>query len=327
MKLKLLATAAVAASMVIGGSAFAASVTLRLGHTLPPTHVHSLALEAFAKDVADMSKGDIKIEVYPAEQLGGARDQIEAIIHGTQDMGYDGAGVMSQFFPKISVLDMPFMFSNYDELEKVFYSPVGQELAAELLKQRGLRLLAISYYGARQVSSNKPIRKVEDFEGLKIRTPQVKEWVSSFRALGAAPTPIAFGEVYFSLQTNVVDAENPLSTIDAYKFYEVQKYVTLTNHQIGANYIIINEKKWESLTPDQQKIIMEAAKKEMTAVTAKVKDQDNSLISKLEAKGLEFIRPDAAFKANMKAAVQKIYPQYEDKWGKGTVEKIRDVLK
>ena len=328
MRTKLLATAALVASMLVSGTALAASVTLQLGHTLPPTHPHSLALEAFAKDVAEMSKGDIKIEVYPAEQLGGARDQIEAIIHGTQDMGYDGAGVMSQFFPKISVLDMPFMFSNYDELEKVFYSPVGQDLAAELLKERGLRLLAISYYGARQVSSNKAIRTVDDFKGLKIRTPQVKEWVSSFRALGAAPTPIAFGEVYFSLQTNVVDAEeNPLSTIDAYKFYEVQKYVTLTNHQIGANYIIINEKKWESLTPDQQNIIVAAAKKEMAAVTAEVKDQDTSLIKKLEGKGLEFITPSDEFKAQIKAAVQQIYPQYEDKWGAGTVDKIREVLK
>ena len=163
---------------------------------------------------------------------------------------------------------------------------------------------------------------------MKIRTPQVKEWVSSFRALGASPTPIAFSEVYFALKTDVVDAqENPLSTIHAYKFYEVQKYITLTNHQIGANYVIINEKKWQSLSADQQKIIVEAAKKAMASATAKVKDEDSSLISALEEKGIEFIRPSDAVKAEIKTAVQKIYPDYEKKWGTGTVEKIREVLK
>ena len=319
--------AAMIGAMLISGSAFAETVTLQLGHTLPPTHIHSQALEKFAANVDEMSNGEIKIELYPAEQLGGARDQIEAISRGGQDMGYDGAGVISQFYPKISVLDMPFMFSDYDELEKVFYGPVGQELTAELLEKNGLRLLAISYYGARQVSSNKIIDSVDDFKGLKIRTPQVKEWVSSFKALDASPTPIAFGEVYFSLQTNVVDAqENPLSTIDAYKFYEVQDFITMTNHQVGANYIIINDKKWKMLDPAQQDILLSAARQSMEAVTKQVKQADDELIETLKNKGVEFVIPSDEFKAEIKAKVQAVYPQYESKWGKGTVEKIRDTL-
>ena len=306
----------------------AAAVDLKLGHTLPPTHTHHKALMTFADDVLKKSNGELRIQVFPAEQLGNARDQIEALIRGSQDMGYDGAGVMSQFFPKISVLDMPFMFTQFDELRKVFESPVGQGLARELLEKRGLRLLAVSYYGARQVSSNKPIEKVEDFKGLKIRTPQVKEWVDSFKALDASPTPIAFGEVYFALQTGVVDAqENPLSTIDAYKFYEVQKYIAMTNHQIGANYIIVNEKKWKSLSPAHQKVLSEAAKSAMAAATADVKKEDDALVKTLEGKGLTFFYPDDATKAAIKSAVQKTYGNYDDKWGKGTVDRIREVLK
>lgn len=281
----------------------------------------------FASEVAAKTNNEVQIEVYPASQLGGAKDLIEATIRGTQQIAFDGLGVVSQFLPKISILDMPFMFANYDELFKVFKSDFGQSLIKELEDKRHLKVLGIVYYGSRNVTSNKPIKSVADFKGLKIRTPEVQEWLKAFRALGASPTPIAFSEVYFSLQTGVVDGqENPLPTIDTYKFYEVQKHLVLTNHQVGSMYLMFNDKSWKALTADQQKIVQDSVDSIFGTYTDKIKADESKLADVLAEKGMEVFQPSPQMMKEIKASVKAIFPGFKKKWGDDAADQIQKIL-
>ena len=310
-----------------GSKSAAGPVSLKLGHTMPPTHpAHETALAA-AAEIAEKTKGLVKLEVFPAAQLGGAKDLIESTIRGSQDFAFDGAGVVSQFFPKISVLDMPFLFASYDEWLKVFNSSIGKELKDELLKKTGLRVLDVCFYGARHISSNKPIQNVGSFKGFKIRVPQVQEPMETFKVLGASPTPIAFGEVYFSLQTNVVDGqENPLTTIYTYKFFEVQKYITLSNHQTSTLMILANDKKWNGLAEEQRAVISSVLRKNLEAYDKKLIAGDAAIVDTLKQKGLTILKFSDEDRENIKKTVQQIYPMFEAKWGAGTVGKIQSVL-
>ena len=328
--MKKIAYAGIICIMLLGmlsSQAAAEPLKLKLGHTLPPTHPANQATLDFAKEVAAKTNNEIQIEVYPASQLGGAKDLIEATIRGSQQIAFDGPGVVSQFLPAISILDMPFMFANYDELEKVFKSEFGQSLLQQLEKKRRLKVLGMAYYGSRNVTSNKPIKSVADFKGFKIRTPEVQEWLKAFRALGASPTPIAFSEVYFSLQTGVVDGqENPLPTIYTYKFYEVQKYLVLTNHQVGSMYLMFNKKVWDNLSAEQQKIVQAAADKALGAYTAKIKADEAKLADVLAQKGMQVFQPSPEMMKQIKDSVTAIFPDFEKKWGKGAAAEIQKVL-
>jgi tripartite ATP-independent transporter DctP family solute receptor len=320
-------TITLALVFMLANQGLTAPVTLKLGHTLPPTHPFSQAALDFASDVAAKTNNEVQIEVYPASQLGGAKDLIEATIRGTQQIAFDGPGVVSQFLPKISILDMPFMFANYDELLKVFKSDFGQSLIKELEEKRHLKVLGMVYYGSRNVTSNKPIKSVADFKGLKIRTPEVQEWLKAFRALGASPTPIAFSEVYFSLQTGVVDAqENPLPTIDTYKFYEVQKHLVLTNHQVGSMYLMFNDKSWKALSADQQKIVQESVDSIFSTYTDKIKADESKLADVLAEKGMEVFQPSPKMMKEIKASVKAIFPGFKKKWGDDAADQIQKVL-
>jgi len=265
--------------------------------------------------------------VYPAAQLGGAKDLIESTIRGSQDFAFDGAGVVSQFYPKISILDMPFLFASYDEWRKVFNSGIGNEMRAELLQANGLRVLDVCFYGSRQISSNKPIQTVADFKGFKIRVPQVQEPMETFKALGANPTPIAFGEVYFSLQTNVVDGqENPLATILAYKFFEVQKYITLSNHQISTLMFMANEKRRSTLSTEHRGIISASFQKHFADYDRKLIAGDAAIVETMKQNGLQILSFSDADRNDISRTVQQIYPMFASKWGAGTIEKIQAAL-
>lgn len=306
-----------------------AAKIFRLGHTIPSTHISHSYLEKLSDLILERTNGSIKIEVYPGEQLGGARELIESTMRGRQEMAYDGPGVISQFFPKISVLQMPLLYNNLDEVMKVFESEVGQELKQELIKKRNLRILDMWLYGTRHITSNKPIRSMKDFNGLKIRVPEVEEPLATFKALGANPTPISFGEVYFSLQTGVVDAqENPLPTIDAYKFYEVQDYLILTGHEMTSIFVIINEEKWQSLSSEEQKIIEGTVKEVGKVHNEKIMEEEKRLVKIMDEEyDIEVIKVDQSFKNEMRKKLEPVFDKFEkEKWGEGIIKRINTIL-
>lgn len=215
---------------------------------------------AFADLVNTRSGGAINVKVYGGGALGAEREYVEAIKAGTVEAGI-ASGVIANFFPSAMVTDIPFLFPSGEVAWKVLDGPFGDKLRKAFLKETGMRCLTFSEVGFRNFTNNtRPIRTPADMKGLKIRVQETPLYITLIKALGASPTPIAFTELYTSLQTKVVDGEeNPIPTILMSKFAEVQKYLTLDGHNYGVDYFVINEKFFQSLPPDLQYIVVSSA--------------------------------------------------------------------
>ena len=200
--------------------------------------------EAFEK----ATDGRYTIEVYPASSLGKETDINEGLGLGTVDIIYTGQLFAGRAYPSVAIGGAPYMFRDFDHWETFRNSDLFQELSEGYYEASGNHIVSLTYYGERHVTSNKPIEKPEDMQGLKIRVPDAPLYMMFPKAAGANPAPIAFSEVYLALQQGVVDAqENPLPAIDAKKFYEVQEYIVLTGHITDALLTIIGGPTWDSM--------------------------------------------------------------------------------
>jgi tripartite ATP-independent transporter DctP family solute receptor len=244
------------------GSANAqAPIKLSLGHNSPPSSPKGLGATKFAELVTAKSGGRILVQVSPAEQLGNENSQMGALRVGSQDIGSLGQGAMLSIVPEISVLGLPFLYSTMPKAWEALDGPVGQELAKKL-EAKSLVFLGWWCNGIRQTSNSKrPINRPEDFKGMKIRTPLDPTTVDTFAAMGASPQQINYGELYMALQQGVVDGqENPLANIYTAKLYEVQKYISFTNHKYEPTGLIMSASSWGRLKPADQEAIRAAAK-------------------------------------------------------------------
>jgi tripartite ATP-independent transporter DctP family solute receptor len=216
---------------------------------------------AFADLVNTRSGGRINVKVYGGGALGAEREYVEAIKAGTVEAGI-ASGVIANFFPSAMVTDIPFLFPSGEIAWQVMDGPFGDKLRASFLKETGMRCLTFSEVGFRNFTNNtRPIRTPADMKGMKIRVQETPLYITMIKALGASPTPIAFTELYTSLQTKVVDGEeNPIPTILMSKFAEVQKYLTLDGHNYGVDWFVINEKFYQSLPPDLKYIVLSSAR-------------------------------------------------------------------
>lgn len=222
--------------------------------------IANLTMLDMAREINTKSAGRIEVQVYPANQLGNERDLAEGLRMGTIDMAYVSQAVMENFEPKLGLFSLPFLFKNQEHAEKVVNGPIGKSLYDSILKEKGIRVFGSWRQNFRFVFSNKAIAAAGDFKGLKIRVPESPTYVNTFKALGANPTPLPWGEVYTSMQTHVVDAFEVQSTsVGTEKLYEVSKYVAKTHHIMASSLVMINEKKWQALSPELQKIVGEAA--------------------------------------------------------------------
>ena len=226
---------------------------------------HTAAVWA-AGEIDKRTNGRYTMEVFPASTLGKETDINQGLTLGTVDIIYTGQLFAGRTYGPIAIGGAPFMFRDFNHWKAFSTSPLFAELAEGYRqKSGGNKVVAITYYGERHVTSNKPINKPEDMKGLKIRVPDAPLYTMFPRAVGANPTPIAFAEVYLALQNGTVDAqENPLPTIDAKKFYEVQKYIVLTGHITDALLTIVGAPTWNKLS-DADKAIFDAVLKEAAA--------------------------------------------------------------
>jgi tripartite ATP-independent transporter DctP family solute receptor len=220
-----------------------------------PTSV--AAEEVLKKQLEEKSQGRVEVQVFHAAQLGGERDVMEQMQLGTVQLAAVSP-VISALEPKISVLDLPFLFKDATHIDKVITGKIGEEILKDL-PSKGLRCLGYVENGFRVLSNNKrPVNSLSDLQGLKIRVPEAPVSIAIFDALGANPTPIAFNELYGALQQGVVDGqENGYNTITLNKLNEVQKYVAETNHMWSANALLVSEKWWKTLPADIQNLIKE----------------------------------------------------------------------
>ena len=243
MKLKILSTVAVGALGIIGSlsQSAAAQELLRFGHVYEASTPYHVAALRAAEELGKATEGRYRMEVFPASQLGKEVALNEALSLGTIDVIFTGVAFMGQSYGPISISAYPFTIRSYAHWKAYVRSDLFAELAGKYKDISGNTIAAMLYYGARQVTANKPILKPADMKGLKIRTPNAPAYQMFPKATGANPTPIAFAEVYLALQQGVVDAqENPLPTIKFKKFYEVQSNINLTRHITNSLAMVVS---------------------------------------------------------------------------------------
>ncbi|MEM5477690.1 TRAP transporter substrate-binding protein [Pacificibacter sp. AS14] len=323
--MKLFSTASIlAASVLLTSAANAQEVTLRLGHTGAPTHHYQTISELFAETVKERSNGEIQIDVYPADQLGKQLEAVEGTMLGTQDIFLVSDTVLSNWVPDMGILNLPFMFSSLDDVHEVLEGPVGDKLEA---KMAGTGATVIGWWmgGLRNITNNvQPITDPSQLEGVKIRVPEGEVFVETFKAMGANPVVISFGELYSALQLGTADAqENPPAHILTQKFYEVQAYTSKTAHIYLGSPLIMNEALLASLSEEHQKIILDTAT-EMAAVHLKmVNDLEDAQWAELAALGNQINEVDPA---PFQAATAPVIEMFKKTLDADIIEEIQATL-
>ena len=271
-------------------------VTLTFSSVSVPDDAHTKGMEVFAEAVNRISNGNITVEVYPGGQLFTQEGEQAAVRQGNVDMIYSGANWLAEFVPYMSMFAAPYIFTSYEHMSNTYNGPIGEQIFDDIANQIGARPLGAFYLGTREVNLRDIGREVmtpADMEGVKLRMPNSPTWLFMGEALGANPTPLAFTEVYLALQTGTIDGQdNPLPTDLNAKFYEVTKYIVLTDHYINPIFPTINEAKWQSLTPSQQQAIMMALEEARQFVDETNLQAEAELLEFFEGEGMTIIEPD-----------------------------------
>ena len=268
-------------------NAAAEKVTIKLAHNLPTAHPLAKGMESFQKKVSDKSKVMMTIAIYPSGQLYNDKSMNDAIMSGGIDMGLNTVGRWSSVIPAMEVFDVPFLFPSYDKVDKAIDGGLGEKLGSEM-KKKGVRPIIWADYGFVQFANSKnAIKKPADFEGLKLRG--YGEMPSeTIKALGAAPVTMGSGEVYMAIQRGVVDGQTSGTTaMYDRKMFEVTKYLTVTNHAYPEFILAMNDKAFQKLSGEQQKILMDAANEVRDDLRKSAKDEDLKALDKLKEKGME----------------------------------------
>ncbi|APW42071.1 TRAP transporter substrate-binding protein [Rhodoferax saidenbachensis] len=310
MKRLFLKSVAAAAVLAVCGVAFAQERTIKFTTQNPKGHPLVMGMEKFAEIVQAKSGGKIKVNLFPGGVLGGDAQVVSAMQGGTVEMASLNSGILASQVKDFEVFDLPFLFANGKEADAVVDGPFGKKMHAKL-EAKGLVGLTYWELGFRQITNSKrPITKVEDIVGLKLRVIPNAINLDWTKALGANPTPLAFPEVYAALEQGAIDGqENPLSVIAANKFFEVQKYATLTNHQYNPQSVLISKKFWDTLSAAEQKIISDAAAESTTYQRQQAREQANTALDAVKKGGMQVSELSAAelakFREKMKPVIDK----------------------
>lgn len=264
------------------------TVVLKLGTETALDTPETRGSRKLAELAREKSNGLLIIEVYENARLGTMKERGEGMRMGSVDMGTSSVGFLASYEPLLGIFDLPYVYRDKAHELRVFDSEIGREIDKKLQAQ-GLRVICYFDAGIRHITNNrKPIRTPADLQGLRIRVPQTEASIEGFKALGALPTPLAFGEVYLALKQNVVEGqENPLSLVLHNRFYEVQKYLSLTGHQAFIQVLTISEKRWQQLTPQHQVILLESAREAEKYQRQLEATAENAVLQELKAKGIQ----------------------------------------
>jgi tripartite ATP-independent transporter DctP family solute receptor len=228
-------------------------VRLRLAHVYEvksPTHAYGTACLPERIAAADVG---LQLSVYPAAQLGSEAELLEQLVAGELELAIAGPSFLAMWYPEMGAFDAAYAFRDLDHMLEVAHGELIQPMWDELLSRYGIRVLDTWVYGSRHITSNRPIRHPDDLRGFRLRLPAARVWQASGEALGASPMPVAFAEVYMALQQGMADGqENPVPTIQAMGFHEVQEYLNLTGHIQSSIQILVNDQVWQRLNADQQ---------------------------------------------------------------------------
>lgn len=288
-----------------------AETVLKVGHSAQPTfHMHKAWLK-FAELVNEGSKGEIKVEVYPADQMGSSLEQLEYTQEGTLDMSSEAMSLLSTWDKAFGVTEMPYVFTSREQALTVLNEGSFGKFLSDKMADIGLKNLGVTENGFRQITNNvHSVTKPSDLKGLKIRTMQVDSHIIAYKQFGANPAPMAFGEVYSALQQGVVDGQdNPLSQIATSRFYEVQKFLTMANIVFSADVVVMNKAKFDALSPEHQKLIEDSMKKALAYQQEIIKAEEKDYISFFRKNGLTVDELTPEQVAVFKAEVEKVRPE------------------
>ena len=288
MKRLFIKTILAAVALVAVGAALAQEKIIKFATQNPIGHPVTMGMEKFKELVEKNSGGKLKVNLFPGGTLGSDQANVSALQGGALEMVSLNSGILAAQVKDFAVYDFPFMFSNSKEADAVVDGPFGKKMHAKL-EDKGMVGLTYFELGFRNLTNNKrAIKKVSDIEGLKLRVipnPINVDWV---KALGANPTPLPFPEVYAAMEQGAIDGhENPLTVINANKFYEVQKYVALTNHQYNPQSVLVSKKFWDGLSVSDKKILSDAASEASAYQRKQARDQVSVALENLKKNGMQ----------------------------------------
>ena len=303
-----------ALTMIFALTAVSASaddaIVLKIGVSTADTDPRNIAANDFAKEIEEKTNGAVKAEVYPSGQLGGDGQLVEslAVNDGTVDIVITDASNFGTIVPDMNISGLPFLFADFDAAFAFMEGEIEAAAEAELLELTDVHVLTHYSNGFRCVTNSKgPVNSPDDMKGMLIRTPENKVIMATMTALGANPQPLAFSELYQALQQKTYDAqENPIPVIYNNKLYEVQEYLSVTNHIYSGMCFAIAESTWNKLTAEEQEIVAAAAQASADADRAMNRQQTDDLVANLEAEGMKINYPDLApFAAAAKTVIEE----------------------
>ncbi|MBM1170806.1 TRAP transporter substrate-binding protein [Microvirga arabica] len=309
-------TASAAMVSSFGVRAQSAEFTYKYANNLPVTHPMNLRAKEAADRIKQETGGRVEIQIFPNNQLGSDTDMLSQVRSGGVEFFTLSPLILSTLVPNASISGIGFAFPNYDSVWKAMDGELGAYVRGQISKANLVVMDKIWDNGFRQTtSSNKPIQTPDDLRGFKIRVPVSPLWTSMFTAFGSAPASINFAEVYTALQTKVVDGqENPLAIISTAKLYEVQKFVSMTNHMWDGFWFLANRRAWERLPEDLRPIVAKHLNEAAVAERADVAKLNAGLKDDLVSKGMQFNDPDPAL---FREALRKagFYAEWKKKYG------------
>ena len=311
-------------TLAFGFAAAQAQTILKIGYATNKESHYGVGSTVFCDEIEKGTQSRYKCQHFANSALGGEREQIEAVQLGTQDLVNTSTGPVGNFVPEVKIVDIPFLFRDYEHARKVMDGPIGQDILTKF-PGKGIIALGWTENGFRHMTNSKrDIVKPSDASGLKIRTMENKVHMDGYRTFGILPTPMAFPELFGALQQGTVDGqENPIPVILASKFSQVQKHLSLTGHVYSPALLLMSPRTWNKLSDADKKVFLDAAKKAGSAQRKKVNDDENSGIAQLEKEGVKVTKvvDSQAFRDALKPA----YVSYAKEFGADNIKKIQDV--
>ncbi|VVE25115.1 ABC transporter substrate-binding protein [Pandoraea morbifera] len=310
------ATSAAAATGLYQTQAHAAEFTLKFANNLPVSHPMNIRAKEMAQKIAEQSKGRIDFQIYPNNQLGSDSDMLSQIRAGAIDYFTLSPLILGTLVPSAQISGVGFAFKDYSQVWAAMDGDLGAHVRGQIAKTSVFAFDKIWENGYRQITtSSRPINSPADLKGLKIRVPTSPLWTSMFKAFDASPTSINFAEVYSALQTHIVEAqENPLALLTTAKLYEVQKYVSMTNHMWDGFWFLANKQKWDKLPKDLQAIVTANVNAAAMLQRDDVRKLNDGVMAELKQKGLVFNAPNnEQFRDKLRSA--GFYAEWHKKFG------------
>lgn len=319
-------TAAAPAAQAPAAAAPGKGKVARLAYIMAQGGASDKAAVEFSKWMADRTKGELTVQLFPGGQLGGERDMVESVQLGSMEIAVFGDYLINNVSQEWGgVLSVPYLFKSQDQFRSLVDGPMGKPMYDAMLERKSIRHIAWENRGPRYLTSNKPVTTPADLKGVKIRVPEVEMSMAAWKMLGATVTPMAFPEVFMGLKQGTIDAqENPYELIFTSSFYEVQKYLNQTAHLRSGYEVVVGEKWFKTLSPELQKIVTDGLV-EMARLEDKLQAEDEAGYEKqLKDKGMTFHPVELP---KFQEALTELPKQFASKWAPGYYEEVTKVLK